>query len=148
METALKMVRRHYPMVTSVIDATKPIEIAVNRRDCATAKAKSFTGCAFANACKRTDGFDGAIVALSVAYLIKGKKAVRYKVGNTLSREITVMDRTKKGERFRPTKFKLRPASPQHRLGHKTSHSPKRRKVVKARQKPIHTADVRHIRAY
>lgn len=147
METALTMVQRYYPNVRSVEDAKKPVLIAVNRQDCTNAKPLSFTDCAFALACKRSD-FDGAVITLSTAYLVNGTKATRYKISNVLSREITVLDRTKDGDKFRMSQYKLNAPSASSKLGPR--RHPEKRKgrhmPTGQRTKPVYTEDVRHIR--
>jgi hypothetical protein len=146
-ETALNMVQRYYPKVRSVEDAKKPLDVSVSKADCSKAKPMSFTDCAFANACKRAEA-DGAIITLTTAYIIKGEKAQRYKIGTTLSREITVLDRSKDGDRFTAQTYKLRPPTASIVLGRRLYAEKRKGRHMPTgkRAKPVHTEDVRHIR--
>ncbi len=146
-ETSLNMVQRYYPKVRSVEDAKKPLDVPVSKTDCTNAKPESFTDCAFAKACKRAD-FDGAIVTLTTAYLVKGEKAIRYKVNNTLSREIVVLDRTRDGDRFRAGQYRLSAPAPSIALGPRQYKEKRKGRHMPTgkRAKPIHTENVRHIR--
>ena len=89
---ALELVRSRYADVTKVVDAKKPLEIEVTAADLAKAKTKDHQNCALAQACKRA--FDGAIVSLSTAYVVRGKTATRYVIPPTVSREIVAFDRS------------------------------------------------------
>ena len=78
LNSALKIVRKYHPEVNSVIDAVKDIRVVVSAADCKTSTRKSPSECAMAKACLKH--YDGAIISLSTAYLIKGKRARRYRV--------------------------------------------------------------------
>jgi hypothetical protein len=102
----LALVQKYHPEVESVVDALKPIEIVVEDRDARDSTPLSPGHCALAVACARK--YDGAIIGMSVAYLIVGKAAVRYAVGQAIQREIVSFDRNKD---FRSGTFVLgRPA--------------------------------------
>jgi hypothetical protein len=89
----LRIVNRQFPNVTKVEDAKYPLEIEVLKADVTKSKRKDMNQCAMAQACKRVYHADGVIMARSTAYLVKGDLAVRFKVPNTVSREITSFDR-------------------------------------------------------
>src|SRR5882724_8929230 len=109
---ALSIVQKFYPNVTSVKDSAKELKILVSERDCQSRKVKSHTECALALACKREFGLDGIVIAMRVAYMVKGTEAVRFGLGESIAREITAFDR--KGS-FAPGEYKL--LKPTHRIG-------------------------------
>ena len=89
----LSIVQRYHPEVTQVVDALRPLEITVNDSDSNHSKPLSVDECALAQACART--FDGAIIGIKTAYMIKGNKATRYVLGESITREIVTFDRHK-----------------------------------------------------
>ena len=103
--TVLSIVQRHFPSVTQVKDATKPLQIEVTKQDGAGAKQRSHEECAMAHACKRAYKADGVILARSVAYLVKDKVAIRFGIPPSIAREITSFDR---GGGFAPGTYVLR----------------------------------------
>jgi len=109
---ALAIVQQFYPDVKYIRDATKSLEIEVTDRDCQTAAVKKHRDCALAVACKHMATVDGAIVATSAAYLVRGDTATRYKVPASVAREIVSFDRS--GE-FYPGTYWL--DKPFHKLG-------------------------------
>jgi len=110
--SALKIVRKYHPEVNSVIDAIKDIRVVVSATDCKTSTRKSPSKCAMAKACLKH--YDGAIISLSRAYLIKGKRARRYRVPHAVSRELVSFDRHKE---FAPGVYTLKAPCPGTRLG-------------------------------
>jgi hypothetical protein len=120
-KSALGIVRKYYPNVTSITDAKKPIQIEVTASDCKAGRRKGASSCAMAHAFQRE--YDGAIISLSTAYLIKGDKAVRYRVPHSVSREIVSFDRARK---FAPGDYHL--DKPAQSLGTPNSNSKKRYK--------------------
>lgn len=104
----LQIVQRHFPNVTTVKDATKNLTIEVTKHDESSSKRRNHGECAMAIACKRAYHADGVIIARSVAYLVKDRLAIRFKIPHSVSREITSFDR---GGPFSPgTYFLSRPA--------------------------------------
>ncbi len=91
--TALQIVQKFYPKVTSVKDATRAINVEVIHQDTNSKAVKNHKACAFAEACKRSKPIDGAVIAVRTAYLIKGRQATRYLIPESLSREIVAFDR-------------------------------------------------------
>ncbi len=141
---ALAIVQKFYPNVTVVKDAAKELKIEVTEKDCLSRKVKSHTECALALACKREYGLDGIIIAMRVAYMVKGTEAVRFGLGESIAREITAFDR--KGS-FEPGEYKL--LKPTHRIGDPASSGTrngyKKGKSGRAVRYRHITEDVRHI---
>ena len=110
---ALRNVRKFFPSVTSVVDAKETASIEVTDADVSSADIKKHDTCALAVACKRKLHLDGVIVSIKMAYLIKGKQAIRYGLPESASREIVSFDR--KGG-FEPGEYRLDVPSPSQRL--------------------------------
>lgn len=116
-KSALGIVRKYYPQVTRILEAKKDLTILVTTKDSRSSTKKSPNACALATACERE--YDGAIISLSVAYLIKGNKAMRYRVPGAIAREIVSFDRH---QDFQPGQYKLNAPSESgklHPLGRK-----------------------------
>ena len=111
-KSALKIVQKYHPNVTSVRDAKRGTRIQVTENDCQTSRTKAPDSCALASAACRKH--DGAIISLAVAYLIDGDKATRYRVPSAIAREIVSFDRAKQ---FAPGTYKLNAPSSNERLG-------------------------------
>lgn len=123
-KSALGIVRKYHPNVTSVVDARNGQTIEVTKRDCTNSKTKAPDSCALATAfCRK---HDGAIISVAVAYLIDGKKAVRYRVPSSISREIVSFDR---GQYFSPGTYHLLAPSSTERLGIRRHGRPKAKPV-------------------
>lgn len=138
--TALALVRKFYPKVNLVVDATEPVKVEVDLMD-TTAKRKDHTACALAEACKRKLRITGAIISPSRAYLVHGKTAIRYALESRASREIVIHDR---GGNFAPGDYLLSVPSQATRLGapHKRASGPGEKK----RRAPRATLEVRVFR--
>lgn len=117
---ALARVRKYFPKVNHVIDATSDINVEVTQRDLSTAKRKNHEECAMAVACKRAKSLDGVIMSMASAYTIKGDTATRFSVPDSVSREIIVFDR---GSDFVPGTYSL--TVPEHSLGTQQRTGPK-----------------------
>ena len=111
-KSALGIVQKYHPEVTKVVDARKNLEIEVTESDCKYAQRKNAKDCAMARATKRQ--YDGAIISSSSAYVIKGDTATRYKVPESLAREIVTFDRH---NAFEPGDYHLKAPSVRERLG-------------------------------
>lgn len=111
-QSALAVVKKYYPNVSVVFDSKKDVEIEVTGRDSKSSNSKSPNSCALATACERS--FDGAIVSMSVAYLIKGNEAFRYVVPARISREIVSFDRH---QDFAPGNYRLLAPSDAKKMG-------------------------------
>ena len=105
----LAIVQRHFPNVTKVEDAKKNLTIEVTKHDESSSKRRNYEECAMAVACKRAYKADGVIIARSVAYLVKGTLAVRFKIPGSVAREITSFDR---GAEFNPGTYFLSKVHP------------------------------------
>lgn len=114
MPGAIVMVKKYFPNVVTVRDATRNVAIAVTERDERESQKKAHTSCAMAVACKRVLGLDGVIVSVTKAFLIKGAVAIRYDLPPSVSREVVSFDR---GAGFLPGEYAL--SKPAHRLGRK-----------------------------
>jgi len=112
--TSLRIVQKHFPNVEIVSDAEKEILIEVTPTDNTSKAVKNPLICAFARACQRAFTADGVIIGLTISYIVKGKKAMRYKNPESVSREIVSFDR-KAG--FTPGVYQLSPINPASRLG-------------------------------
>lgn len=93
MASALAIVQKRFPSVTSVTDAKKSLFLDVSKQDSASSNPKDHQNCALAKACKRTQQIDGVLVSLSTAYVIVGKVATRYHIPQYAQREIVAFDR-------------------------------------------------------
>lgn len=92
-DLALTLVRKYHPDVEKVVDGLKNIRITVDEKDQKNSDPLSPNHCALAKACLRN--YDGAIIGMHVAYMIKGKIATRYMVPTSVAREIVTFDRHK-----------------------------------------------------
>ena len=112
---ALNIVRKFFGAnITEVEDSDKPINVEVTARDVNASERKAHAGCALAVACKRSKGLDGVLISTSTAYLVKGHKAVRYRVPPSVAREIVSFDR---GSGFEPGEYRLDIVPPTSRFG-------------------------------
>jgi hypothetical protein len=114
MNSALNIVKKFFPAVTKVVDATTDTIIEVTNHDAKSSKKRDHNSCAFAVACKHKFTADGVIVSLSKAYIINGKKATRYTIPESVSREIVAFDRDGS---FEPGEYKLNKPSKFQKLG-------------------------------
>lgn len=112
--SALTNVQSVFPGVTKVVDAKKDSIFEVTKADTKAASVRNHTACAMAVACKRKLELDGVIMSVNTAYLIKGTTATRYKVPESVSREITSFDRN---AAFEPGEYKLKAVCKSEQLG-------------------------------
>ena len=112
--TMPRSVHRLFPQVTSVTDATVPVEVSVAARDCKQGQQTNPSECALARAARRELKVDGVIIGLSSSYLIRGTTALRFDTPESVKREIVSFDRH--GD-FAPGEYYLTPKSPSCRLG-------------------------------
>lgn len=113
-QTALSIVQKFFPAVTSVEDAKEPITIEVSKEDATSKGRRDHKHCAFAIACQRTMRATGVIVAVKTAYLIFKDQAYRYRLPESVSREIVSFDRDAS---FAPGTYRLSVTPPWNRLG-------------------------------
>lgn len=124
-KSILTRIKKHFPAVTSVVDAIEPVFVEVLPEDGRVGRKKDPEHCAFARACMRKHLADGCIIGIAYSYLIKGSTAVRYMTPGTVGREITSFDRHQdfaEGQNYR-----LSAVSPSMRMGEKR----KRKRGVK-----------------
>ena len=112
--SALHNVQAKFPNVTKVVDAKKDAAFEVTKADTKTAAVRNHTACAAAVACKRKLDLDGVMMSVNTAYLVKGTTATRYKVPESIGREITVFDRD---AAFEPGDYQLKAPCQSERLG-------------------------------
>lgn len=103
---ALGLVRKYYPGVMAVVDAEKPVRVDITKEDSVKGTKKAPNKCAMARAVCRDKSYTGAIISTSVAYLIQGDKALRFKTPEAVSREIISFDRHAD---FAPGRYSLKP---------------------------------------
>ena len=106
LSTILATVKSYYPQVERVVDATSRMAIRVGRADFSSGKRADPSGCALARACQHTTGVDGALITRSVAYIIDGGTAIRYRIRTHDRAKIRMFD--KRGD-FAPGDYVLRP---------------------------------------
>ena len=111
---ALAIVQKFYPGVTTVRDAARDLSVEVTRRDLNSAKVRNHGLCAMAVACQRTEEADGMIISVNTGYIIKGKVAIRYRVPQSVAREIVSFDR---GAPFAAGEYELKKPYPYAALG-------------------------------
>ena len=143
---ALNRVRKYFPNVASVSDATDRIKIKVIKEDSLMGRKKQPTDCALARACVREGKADGAIIGIGYSYLIKGDHATRYQTSVSVGREITSFDRH---QDFAPGKdYILSKVCPTAMLGRKRSRKRKHwvHKGSKAPVPEVHTHHTARIR--
>ena len=114
MSTAVEIVQKYFPEVTSVQDAKEGILIEVTPKDNKSALVRNHKACAMAVACKKKTQADGVIVSISKAYVVIGKTAYRYEVSEHAQREIISFDRN---AGFAPGEYQLNAPGPRSRLG-------------------------------
>ncbi len=142
-KSALGIVQKYHPGVTRVVDAKRAAVIQVTKANCKSGNKKSASSCAMARAFEREH--DGAIISLSCAYIVDGKKATRYKVPPAVSREIVSFDRH--GD-FAPGIYKLNAPGKWNKLGKSPTADHRRRHDANKtkRHKPNHhTAGIRSL---
>lgn len=140
-KSALGIVQKYHPNVTKVVDAKKRVTISVTEKDCRYARKSSPDKCAMAKACERE--YDGAIISMSTAYLIKGEVATRYKTPPSVSREIVSFDRN---HDFRPGEYTLNAIPKGNTLGVKKPYEDRKRASTgKGRAVSHRTAGIRSL---
>ena len=106
---ALNVVRKFFPNVKRVTDAKTNALIEVTKADVQSKAVKNHNACAMAVACRRKFHLDGVIISRSIAYLVKGNRARRFKLNESVSREVVSFDR---GAGFAPGRYELAKISP------------------------------------
>lgn len=133
-----RSVKKLFPKVERAFDSVEEVHIAVNAKDCKSAKKLNPAECALARAAKREFQADGVIVGISTSYIIKGKEAMRFSTPVSVGRELVSFDRH---HDFAPGEYYLRPKSPSQRFGeHRAKPSGKNKAATR---KIHHSARVR-----
>lgn len=114
MKGSLGIVKKFFPKVTKVTDATENSFIEVTAKDAASKAVRDYGACVMAVACKRKLHLDGVIIARSVAYLVKNGEATRYLLPPSVSREIVSFDR---GAGFETGRYELAKVGKSQRQG-------------------------------
>ncbi len=143
--SVLTTVRKLFPQVKQVKDATKPVLVTVAKEDSVTGRKKDAANCALAKACVRTKIAEGAIIGLTTTYLIHGTTATRYKNAQTVSREIMSFDRHQDFAAGRNYRLCAIPPATKIGVPH-VSHSNKRPRKDKLVRKTHRTAFVRKLK--
>jgi len=113
----LTRLRKMFPNLEKVVDATKGVVVAVTKADSRGGRKKDPQSCALARACVRSKVCDAAVIGIGNSYLIKDNIATRYQTSIGVSREITSFDRH---QDFATGKdYLLSRVSPAKRLGTK-----------------------------
>lgn len=143
----LEVIRSFYPHVSRIVDARRNLQIEVTAKDNKGAKAKSVNDCALARACTRAEKLDGMMISLSTAYAIDGKTAYRYRVPQSVAREIVTFDRFKA---FEPGEYKLKAPTESDKMGARPGRPRGKNTKTRPDAGKLHhhqTAGVRRLRA-
>ena len=108
----MSALRKQFPNLREVRDATKRLAIEVTPRDESAAKKKHHKECAMALACRRKMNLDGVLISRSRAYLVKDNVATRYDLPIAVQKEVISFDR---GGGFDIGGYEL--LKPGHKLG-------------------------------
>ena len=136
MPGSLTTVKKFFPKVKSIMNSRRNIKIEVTKDDANSKAVKQHDACAFAVACKRTLHLDGTIISRTIAYLIKGDKAIRYKLPSSVEKEIVSFDR---GSEFAIGEYRLEAIPKSNRLG------TRRKRVQQIKNRLNHEKRFRHI---
>jgi len=141
--STLSNIKKFFPQVLSVTDASRNAVIEVTKKDVDSSKIKKHAECAMAVACKRKFHVDGVVISRTVAYLVKGKRARRFHLPESVSREVVSFDR---GAGFAPGNYELAAISPSNKMGVRAERKlSKSRTHVNDNKRFMHvTVDVRH----
>lgn len=116
MADTLSIVQKFFPNVKYVKDAKSGTSIEVTKRDESVSTRRSHKTCALAVACKRKFRLDGVVISIQTAYLVKGEHATRYKLPESVSREVVSFDRH---GIFEPGEYRLNKPNKGHVIGTK-----------------------------
>lgn len=113
----LTRLRKMFPLLEKVVDATEGVVVAVTKEDSKGGTKKDPKSCALAKACVRSKLCDAAVIGIGNSYLIRDNVATRYQTSIGVSREITSFDRHQDFATGRD--YLLSRVSPRKRLGAK-----------------------------
>ncbi len=114
---AIKIVQRFFPNVDEVEDARTSLVVDITEADNRRARKRNHKECAMAVCAREKEKADGVIISIRTAYIIKGTKAVRYRLPESVSREIVSFDRTEGAVGFEPGRYVLGSPKKGERLG-------------------------------
>jgi hypothetical protein len=114
MASSLNIVKKFFPKVKKVTDADEPAFLEVTEDDSKTGSRRDHNNCAFARACARKFRATGVIISVQTAYIIKGDEAIRYRLPQSVSREVVSFDRN---AGFEGGQYELSKPVPSQRLG-------------------------------
>lgn len=106
--------RTHKINDIQVVDAKRSIMVEITKGDIARGDTKDPAACAASLACRRKFHIKEARIHRGRAYLLMGKRWVRYVVSQALKQEIIAFDR---GGAMAPGTYLLRAIPPQERYG-------------------------------
>lgn len=141
---SLSIVKKFFPNVKTITDATSNATIEVTKSDVEKSKIKKHNECAMAIACKRKFHLDGVIVSRRIAYLVKGNKARRFKVPESVSREVVSFDR---GGGFEAGTYQLAKIPEKEKLGPRNRPQKIKTRQVKEPRKRHFTTNIRQVLA-
>lgn len=130
MSDAKVALRKYWPQIKRVVDATGYMEIDVRGGDINGARPKDPANCAVARACAR-HGHD-ALICATQAYLRIGQTAMRFTVPQSVRSELLSFDR---GGGFQRGTYTLRPPSPSRRIGATPKGRPEGRQTGERKRK-------------
>ena len=90
--------KRAAELGVKVVDATAPLMLEVKQSDIDRAVPKNSKVCAFARACERAMPVEAAFFFKSTAWLEYKDKIVRYRLPNSMQKEIVSFDRSRQME--------------------------------------------------
>lgn len=90
-KSALRIIQSYYPHVTTVVDAKRDVSAEVTTADCKKSVPRRPNACPVATAFQRL--YNGAVISVSIAYLVTGTKATRYIVPPRTKIEAIMFDR-------------------------------------------------------
>jgi len=123
-----------------VKDATKNLEIEIEKVDAVGSRKKDPHNCAAARAIKREYKCKDVAVFSSKTYVLENDHYVRYITPESITREIVAFDR---GSEFEPGSYKLRKPGPTEKLG--SPRTPSNKKKGSGVRNRIHvTANIRN----
>jgi len=138
--SAIRGIKKFFPKVTKVIDATSNARIEVLKKDINSSAVKQHDACAMAVACKRKFKLDGVIISRTTAYLIKGNQARRFKLPPSVEKEIVSFDR---GAGFAPGTYELTKVPPSSKLGSRERPQYSKNRSVKEKRAQHITTEIR-----
>lgn len=125
--TALNGIKKYVPSVETVVDAKDNATFEVSKDDVAMGRRKAHNSCVAARACKRKFNLDAVVVSRRMIYFVKDKKATRYILPESVTREIIAFDR---GGKFATGVYEAKKPHGSMKLGTKRGPHPTKRKGI------------------